>query len=72
MPGEALQMALRMRPEVVYFLTDGEIPANTDVLIRKANKSKVKVNTVALGYDGSADILRRIAKENNGRFTFVK
>lgn len=71
-PEVSLRIALSMKPEVVYFLTDGQIPGDTDLIIREANKSKVRVNTVALGYPFSAGILKRIAEENNGRFRFVK
>lgn len=71
-PGDSLRMALAMKPEVVYFLTDGEIPPYTDAVVREANTGNVRVNTVALGFAGSAQLLKRIAEENNGRFRFVK
>jgi von Willebrand factor type A domain len=72
LPGEALQLALQLKPQVVYFLTDGEIPINTPDIVRDANTSKVIVNTVALGYEGSADLLKEIAGQNGGQYKFVK
>jgi hypothetical protein len=72
LPGDALRMALAMKPQVVYFLTDGEIPFSTPDVVRRANKSRVIVHTVALGYEGSADLLKTIAKQNNGEYKFVK
>ena len=71
-PAEAMQIALRMRPEVIYFLTDGAIPFNTPQIVRENNKHDVRVNTVALGFAGSEDLLKQIARENNkGTYTFV-
>ena len=61
-----------MKPQVVYFLTDGEIPDDTAEVVRIANKSQVIVNTVALKYAGSAELLQSIARENNGKYRFVK
>jgi len=72
LPEEALRIAIQMRPEVVYFLTDGIIPDETPDLIRNANQYEVRVNTIALGYDGSAQLLKQIASENNGHYRFVK
>lgn len=71
-PAEALQIALSMKPEVIYFLTDGRIPQNTPQVIREANRHKVRVNTVALGFAGSEDLLKQIARQNNnGTYTYV-
>jgi len=72
LPGEALTLALALKPQVVYFLTDGEIPINTPEIVRDANKSKVIVHTVALGYEGSADLLKEIAEQNGGEYKFVR
>lgn len=72
LPAEALQIALAMKPQVVYFLTDGAIPFNTPQTVRDANRSRVIVNTVALGYEGSESLLKTIASENNGHYRFVK
>jgi von Willebrand factor type A domain len=72
LPGEALELALSLNPQVVYFLTDGEIPVNTPAVVRRANKTKAIVHTVALGYEGAGDLLKVIAKQNNGHYKFVK
>ena len=71
-PREAMELALSMKPQVIYFLTDGEIPGDTPDVVRRANKSGVIVNTVALEYAGSADLLKSIARENDGTYRFVK
>lgn len=71
-PKDALEIALGLEPEVIYFLTDGQIPVDTPDVIKRANKGKVRVNTVALGYAGSEILLRRIATENKGTYKFVQ
>lgn len=72
MPRDALQLALSLKPEMIYFLTDGEIPEDTPQVVREANKSKVRVNTIALGEEGGGDLLKQIARENNGKYVFHK
>lgn len=72
LPQEALEMALELKPEVIYFLTDGQIPFDTPEIIRAANRHGVRINTIALEYAGSASPLEQIAKENNGTYRFVE
>lgn len=71
-PREALQLALGLKSQVVYFLTDGEIPPDTPDVIRDGNRAKSVVHTVALGFEGSAELLKRIAAQNGGRYTFAR
>jgi len=71
-PREALELALKLKPEVIYFLTDGEIPPNTPDVVREANRDNVRINTVALGFAGSAELLQTIARENGGTYKHVK
>jgi|GEM_PF-2277499 len=70
-PAKSLELALKMKPEVIYFLTDGEIPSDTPFLIKQNNNQKTIVNTVALGLRGSEMMMRNIAKENRGHYRFV-
>lgn len=69
-PAEALRLAISLKPEMIYFLTDGEIPVETPDLVRAMNKTKIRVNTIALGYAGAGKPLKQIADENGGTYLF--
>lgn len=72
LPQKAMELALSLQPEVVYFLTDGRIPPETSQVIEAANKHNAVVNTVALESGASSDILKRIARANGGKYRYVK
>jgi hypothetical protein len=76
-PGSAFEsvFSLPQRPDVIFFLTDGEIPPDTVDLVRTLNDRgrKVVVNTVAFGEEISPEaqeVLREIARASGGRYTF--
>ena len=61
-------------PDVVFFLTDGEIPADTPYHVKDfvdKLKRDVIVNTVGFSSEAGKDPLMQIAKENRGVFRFV-
>lgn len=70
-PREAFQIALALRPEVIFFLTDGIIPRATRNVAKENNKSRTKIHTVAFGLPDNQETLIGIAKDNQGRFRFV-
>ena len=75
-PLPALEMAMRIKPELIWLLTDGDFPNNDDVLhfIRKNNPNgRIQINTIAFVQRGDAyeKVLRTIAKENRGEFRYV-
>lgn len=65
---------LPRRPDVIFFLTDGEIPGGTAELVRELNDRgrKVVINTIAFGDPASQEQLEQIARESGGRYTFFK
>jgi hypothetical protein len=66
--------ALDVRPDVIFFLTDGEIPEDTADGVARLNAqagSRVVINTIAFGGDAGQEQLRRIAEESGGRYRFV-
>jgi len=73
-PGSAFEsvFALPQRPDVIFFLTDGEIPESTVELVRELNARgrSVVINTVAFGDPASQDALQEIARISGGRYTF--
>lgn len=74
-PAPAFRRAftLEPRPDVIFFLTDGEIPGNTADVVAELNTggSTVVVNTIAFGDPTSQDLLRRIAADSGGVYRFV-
>jgi len=73
MPAFYEVFALDVPPDVIFFLTDGQIPDNTADLIAEANQrgGRVTINTIAFGDDRSEDLLRRIANDSGGAYRRV-
>ena len=70
-PQDAFRLALSLRPEIIFFLTDGAIPPGTRVVAKQSNKSRTRIHTVAFGLPNNQEILKGIAEDNQGRFRFV-
>ncbi|NIA22383.1 MAG: VWA domain-containing protein [Anaerolineaceae bacterium] len=73
-PDEALTEAFKLRPELIYLLTDGEFDKKTVAHIDRLNRGrKVIVNTIGFLYtnDVAERILMEIAGRNNGMYKFV-
>lgn len=73
MPAFLQVFALDVRPDVIFFLTDGEIPAQTadNVADLNGRGKQVVINTIAFGDPTSQDQLRQIASESDGTYRFV-
>lgn len=65
--------ALNPPPEVIFFLTDGEITGFTADILRKMlpPKSRVVVNTIAFGDAAGQQQMIDIAKATGGQYKFV-
>jgi uncharacterized protein with von Willebrand factor type A (vWA) domain len=78
-PLPALRQALNSKPDIIYFLTDGEfnnVVSYEQVVteVRKLNVRKnVRVNTIAFMSDDerAEQVLMQLAKENGGQFKKV-
>ncbi len=70
-PIPALEHALRMRPDLIYLMTDGEIPLETREFLLERNKRKIVVHTIAFQSLDGRLILKQIAEDNGGTFRFV-
>jgi hypothetical protein len=72
-PEDALERALKLQPQVIYFLTDGEIPPTTPDTVKKLNHAhKTVIHTIAFGTEEGADMLKAIARNNGGKYQFVR
>lgn len=70
-PDEALRMALRLNPDVVYFLTDGEFDPSARDMCRRENTNHVTIHTIAFCTRKGEPLLKEIAADNGGRYRFV-
>jgi hypothetical protein len=70
-PDIALKMALEMKPDVIFFLSDGDFPRTARTVAREANTHGTIIHTIAFEYDGGQVLLKGIAEDNHGRYRFV-
>lgn len=74
---EALKEALRLKPDVIFFLTDADEPGMSDgqlSLIRHLNGGHTKINTIEFGERPQPrrnNFLARIAQENGGEYVYI-
>jgi hypothetical protein len=73
----ALSMALKMRPDVIFFLTDAEDPQMTEDELAQVGRLNVGretvINAIQFGfgpYDGEDNFLKRLARENRGQWAY--
>lgn len=71
-PEDAIQLALRLQPDVIYFLTDGEFHRGLVKRIAGMNRAGVVIHTINYGSDDDGSVsLREIAEQNGGAYYFV-
>ncbi|MDZ4756352.1 MAG: VWA domain-containing protein [Phycisphaerae bacterium] len=76
-PGGAFQRALGLSPppDIIFFLTDGEIPPHMAEVLSASNgaggKKRVVIHTIAFSTDAGQEILRKIARDSEGTFRYV-
>jgi hypothetical protein len=67
--------SIEERPDVIFFLTDGEIPRSEETLatvtLLNSRGRRVVINTIAFGDPVSQDLLREIARASGGIYRFV-
>ena len=68
----AIQEALKLRPDAVVFLTDGEFDIHVESDVFEENPQRTKIHTISIGDGTSLEILRRIARGSAGRFQHVQ
>lgn len=73
----ALKLALRLRPDVIFFLTDTDDPMSRDDLaesIRRASRDGIAVNTIEYGIGrqtSSNNFLTQLARQTGGQYVYV-
>ncbi|RUL83784.1 vWA domain-containing protein [Tautonia sociabilis] len=67
-PRGALNLAVGLRPDAVFLLSDGEFPPGTVDGISKFNGGRVPIHCIDLAGGGGAEQLRAIATTSGGRY----
>jgi len=70
-PAMALLMALRLNPDTIYFLTDGDFRPTIVKELAASNRKGVKIHTIGFSQDRGEKLLQTIAKQNEGTYTYV-
>ncbi len=73
-PIEAMRRAFILKPDLIYFLTDGNIPEG-ELLIENLKtwnrQKKTRIFCIAYVNPVGRELLEEIAREHNGEFSFV-
>ncbi len=75
-PLEALVLALRLQPDTIYFLTDGRfnssvVRAFNEVAKKTKRGQTIIVNGICLGNREGEQLIRELAENNSGTYTFI-
>ncbi len=73
---EALSAALRLQPDCIFFLTDGDEPRLSDAQLQKVRRAAggVSINTIEFGAgpkSGPPSFLVKLAAQNEGKYVYV-
>jgi hypothetical protein len=67
-PRTAVALALALRPDAIFLLSDGEYPEGTVEAIARSNQAKIPIHCVDLSGGEAGDHLRRIAHDSGGQY----
>ncbi len=75
-PLQALILALRLQPDTIFFLTDGQfnpsiVRAFNEVAEKTHYNQNVVVNGICLGNREGEQLIRELAEKNSGKYTFI-
>jgi VWA domain-containing protein len=74
-PLPALQYALSMHPDAIYFLSDGQFDPSVITELRAQNRGgygKIPIHTISFVNRDTIGIMKTIARQSGGKFRFVK
>ncbi|MCA9076737.1 MAG: hypothetical protein KDA93_17055 [Planctomycetaceae bacterium] len=70
-PEQALLLALMLRPDLIYFLTDGDFSRKVIEQVTQSNQSRVVIHTIGFGDDKGENLLKQLAAKNWGDYQFI-
>eukprot|EP00913_Durusdinium_trenchii_P023372 g21950.t1 len=71
-PEDAFIKAIELKPDAIFFLTDGAFPDRVVDVVRQKNQKQAAINTVGFQSRSGEPLLKRIAAENSGKYLFVR
>lgn len=70
-PRQAMEIALGFEPDIVYFLTDGEFAKGVDRRLLQIKQPRTAIHTFSIGENLTEGALVDIAKNNQGKYTYI-
>ena len=70
-PLDAMAAAIRLQPDIIYFLTDGEFKKGVNLRLRSIKLPRTTIHTFAFGETVGEALLKEVAQNNGGEYTFV-
>lgn len=71
-PEAALFIALSLKPDVIYFLTDGDFNRQVVEHVRVSNQQlRIAIHTIGFGDEIGKPLLEAIAEQNGGTYQFI-
>lgn len=70
-PREALRVALKLNPQVIYFLTDGSFEYKIDQELMQFRQRRIQIHTFAFGSKEGETVMKAVASNNQGEYHFV-
>jgi hypothetical protein len=70
-PRQALELALNLKPDIIYFLTDGEFDKSVNRKLTRIKQSRTAIHTFAFGERIGEAVLEKIARNNQGQYMYI-
>lgn len=70
-PESALHMALRLNPDKIYFLTDGDFSYRSVRSVREFNQGRIPIHTIGFGGKEGEKNLQEMARDSRGTYQFI-
>jgi hypothetical protein len=67
-PQAALSLAVALRPDAIFLVSDGEFPEGTAAAVARKNPRKVPIHCIDLGDGDTDDQLKQIARHGGGQY----
>ena len=71
-PTLIVRRALRLKPNLMFFLSDGDIPKNTVRVAKADNQGAAVIHTICFQSEDGEELLRKMARENGGEYHYVE
>lgn len=70
-PESTILEALRLKPDAIFFLSDGGFAPNTADVVQMNNPRPIPINTIGFEHRGGEPLLQKIARQSGGKYRFV-